>query len=436
MPSSRLSRPRPRRRPTVEGLEIRSLLSVSTVPNPSYDAWIRSDVARGVYQVDGSGLAAAVIDTGIDYTHPALGGGYGPGRVVEGGYDLAMKDADPRAGTWSHGTMVSGLIASRDGNGAGGVAPGADLVALRVFGDDNRGSFDTIADALQWVVDHHEEYEITVVNLSISDNQTYASDWWSHDGGIGERIAGLVEELARLRIPVVTATGNGYRGQEGVGFTAILPGTISVTGTDGDGLWASAQRLGAARGGASATDLAAPATGLMTTTEDHGFGRVDGTSFAAPLVTGAILLLQQIYRGRFGVLPRVDELSDWLRRGADPIRDASGFTIGRLNVERSAGLIPTPAGMASTTTTIGPAPGAATSAGEPNRATASPPASATARVEPATPNPGRAVEVARIGGRVRARTLPRWLASRRRLRLRLQAARGARQEISAPGAWT
>ncbi len=331
-----------RRRPAMESLETRQLLSVSTAENPSYDGLIHAAAVRGQYQVDGSGMAAAVIDTGIDYNHPALGGGYGPGRPVEAGYDFAMRDSDPRAETWSHGTMVSGLLAGRDAN-SGGVAPGVDLVALRVFGNDNRGDFDLIADALQWVVDHHDEYDITAVNLSISDNQNYARDWWSFDGGIGERIAGLVERLAQLRIPVITAAGNSYRGQEGMGFVAILPGTISVTGTDGDRIWSNAQRLGTERGGAAATDLAAPATGLETTVENGGFGRVEGTSFAAPLVTGAIVLLQQIYRGRFGVLPSVDDVLGWLKRGSDTIRDPSGISIGRLNVEKAAALIPSAA---------------------------------------------------------------------------------------------
>jgi type VI secretion system secreted protein VgrG len=405
----------------VESLEMRGLMSASALPNASYDDWIRAAAARQQYAVDGAGLAAAVIDTGIDYRHPALGGRLGPGAVVVGGYDLAMEDEDPLAETWSHGTMVAGLIASRDLNGRGGVAPGAGLVALRVFGNDNRGSFERIADALQWVVDRHEEYGITVVNLSISDNRNYVHDLWSKDGGVGERIAGLVEELARLRIPVVAATGNGYRGQEGVGFTAILPGTISVTGTEGDRLWSGAQRLSRERGGESATDLGAPATGLLTTVESAGYGRVEGTSFAAPLVTGAILLLQEIYRSRFGVLPRVEELLDWLQRGADPIRDGSGLTIGRLNVERSARLIPA---------TPGAKPGEP-QAGLPTAGPAGEGAGGKAEGGGGTPRTGvgagaGGLELSgrfaanRVGGRAserRSRLGLRWRLSRRRLAL-------------------
>jgi hypothetical protein len=345
-------RPTPRRpgparfknrpRPELESLEARTLLS--TLPdfqNPSFDSLIHDDTARQQYQVDGSGLAAAVIDTGIDYTGSALGGSFGPGSKVEGGYDLAMNKPDPRAATWSHGTMVAGLIASTDPN-ASGVAPGADLVALRVFGDNNQGSFDTIANALQWVIDNYAQEKITVVNLSISDGANYPSDWYSNDGGIGQRIAGLVDQLRALRIPVVTAAGNSFNGEQGMGFIAIEPGTISVTASDpSDHLVANAQRLGSAVGGTSFTDVAAPGSNLFTTDNGGAQARVEGTSFATALVTGSIVLLQEIYQERFGTLPQVNDVLSWLRDGSDPIVDSTtGLTFPRLDVEKAASLIP------------------------------------------------------------------------------------------------
>lgn len=90
----------------------------------------------------GDGVVVAMIDSGIDYNHPALGGGFGPGFKVEGGYDLAgdsyeaggatTPDADPMdcAG---HGTHVAGIIGSSDGYNPG-VAPDARLRMYKVFG--------------------------------------------------------------------------------------------------------------------------------------------------------------------------------------------------------------------------------------------------------------------------------------------------------------
>lgn len=325
-----------------DNLESRRLLSGSTEApvNPSFDSLIGAAQVRRQDNVDGTGLAAAVIDTGADYNNPALGGGFGTGYKVEGGYDFAQNDSDPMADTWSHGTMVSGLIASNAPD-ASGVAPGADLVPLRVIGDSNQGSYQYVADALQWVVTNHAAYNITVVNISLSDGGNYTSDPYLNST-VDNRIQSSIAQLKALNIPVVCAAGNSFKGSQGMGYTAILSDTISVTGTDQQNHFvADAQRLGASAGGVSATDLAAPGSGLLTTSANNTFTTVEGTSFAAPLVSGAVILLQQIYQSRFGALPSVNDLVSWLKQGSDPITDpATGITIGKLDIPKAAALIP------------------------------------------------------------------------------------------------
>ena len=89
------------------------------------------------------------------------------------------------------------------------------------------------------------------------------------------------------------------------------------------------------------TDLAAPGEGMVAPTGDSGYSSVEGTSFATPLVTGAVVLLQQIYQARFGTLPTVNQVTQWLEQGSDPIYDpVTGLTIGRLDIPKAAGLIP------------------------------------------------------------------------------------------------
>lgn len=335
--------PRPRGcRPALDQLEIRTLLSAAP-PSAlgAYDAVIGLSATRSTYAVDGSGLAAAVIDTGINYRHNDLGDGFGAGRKVLDGYDFGDGDSDPDATSWQHGTAVAGVLAA-SGPGDVGVAPGAGLVALRVFGNSNQGGYDKIANALQWVIDHHQRDGITVVNLSISDGNNYTGDGFLFDSGMAARLKGLIAQLKALNIPVVTAAGNSFTGQQGMGYTAIMRDTISVTATDGsDRLLPNAQRLGTAIGGASATDIAAPGSGLRAPSEGESYSSVEGTSFATPVVSGAIVLLQSIYKQRFGTLPTVDQVSDWLRRGADTITDsATGITLPRLNIAKSATLVP------------------------------------------------------------------------------------------------
>src|SRR5271165_4097553 len=157
-----------------------------------------------------------------------------------------------------------------------------------------------------------------------------------------------------MNIPVVSATGNSFTGQQGEGFTAIVAGVISVTATDssGDQLLPDAQRLGPVTGMGTMTDLAAPGAGMVAPTGDSGYSSVEGTSFATPLVTGAVVLLQQIYQARFGTFPTVNQVTQWLEQGSDPIYDpVTGLTIGRLDIPNAAALIPA--------ATSSPAPAAA-----------------------------------------------------------------------------
>ena len=252
-----------------------------------------------------------------------------------------------------HGTAVAGLIGSDDPNNLG-VAPGVNIVALRVTDSDNTASLSSIASALQWVVNNHSQYNITVVNMSLSDGGNYAQNWFAQDGGAGEQITNLIAQLGAMNIPVVSATGNSFTGQQGEGFTAIVAGVISVTATDtsGDQLLPNAQRLGPVTGMGTMTNLAAPGEGMVAPTGDSGYSSVEGTSFATPLVTGAVVLLQQIYQARFGTLPTVNQVTQWLEQGSDPIYDpVTGLTIGRLDIPKAAALIPS--------ATSSPAPAAA-----------------------------------------------------------------------------
>jgi len=318
----------------------------------AFDPIVGAAAARAAHGVDGTGMTVAVIDTGVDYNNPALGGRFGPGAKVIAGYNFATSSPDPMATTSQHGTAVAGLIGSSDPNHLG-VAPGVQIVALRVTGNDNTADLSSVARALQWVIDHHGQYNITAVNMSLSDGGNYAHNWFAQDGGVGQQVTGLIGQLKALNIPVVAATGNSFAGQQGEGFTSVVDGVISVTATDtSDHLLSNAQRLGSTIGMGTMTDVAALGEGMLAPSGDSGYSIVEGTSFATPLVSGAVVLLQQIYQARFGALPTVDQVTQWLEKGSDPIYDpVTGLTIGRLDIPKAAGLIASP--------TSSPAPTAA-----------------------------------------------------------------------------
>jgi type VI secretion system secreted protein VgrG len=275
----------------------------------------------------------------VNYNNVAFGGGgFGPGHKVIAGYDFADGTADPMATSLQHGTSVAGLIASNSPSDLG-IAPGAEIVALKVFGGNNQADFNTVGDALQWVIDNHSRYNITDVNISIADGNNYSANWFVNDGGVGQRLTSLIGQLDAMNIPVVTATGNSYNGQQGESFPAIVSDTISVTATNAsDQLVSNAQHLDTPiSGSTSVTTIAAPGDNVEAPADGNNLDLGAGTSFAAPIVSGAVVLMQQVYQSRFGHLPTVDQLKSWLTAGSDPI---SGSTIGRLDIPKAISLIP------------------------------------------------------------------------------------------------
>ena len=211
-----------------------------------------------------------------------------------------------------------------------------------VTGDNNAADLSSIADALQWVVDHHAEYNITVVNMSLSDGGNYARNWFAQDGGVGQRITGLSAaqddehpRRRRHRQQLQRPAGRGlhrdrrrrhqrhrHRHQRQPRRQRPAPG------------------LGRRRRARPPTSPP-PARGSSPRRATTGYSTVDGTSFAAPLVSGSVVLLQQLYQSRFHTLPTVDQITGWLEQGADPVYDSvTGITIGRLDLAKSASLVP------------------------------------------------------------------------------------------------
>ncbi len=121
--------------------------------------------------IDGSGVTVATIDTGIDYLHPDLGGGFGPGFRVAGGLDLVgnaylgpgtipIPDPDPRDCN-GHGTHVAGIIGAN--GGVVGMAPGVTFRAYKVFGCAGSTGSDVILAAMEMALADGSQ----VVNLSL-----------------------------------------------------------------------------------------------------------------------------------------------------------------------------------------------------------------------------------------------------------------------------
>jgi hypothetical protein len=216
----------------------------------------------------GEGLVVAVIDTGIDHTHPALAG-----KVI-GGYDFANDDADPMD-DHRHGTHVAGIIAA-SGGPMTGVAPGVSLLAFKVLDEEGRGSTSDIVAGIERAITDGAD----IINLSLGKG-----------GHPDDPMARAVENAVAAGIVVVVAAGNSGEfhtiGSPGVAHSAI---TVGAT-RDGEEIAEFSSRGPAGRSGAIKPDLVAPGVDVLSTVLRGGYARSQGTSMAAPYVAGAAALL-------------------------------------------------------------------------------------------------------------------------------------------------
>ena len=240
---------------SVEMLEARRLMAWS-----AYAQLVNQDDAAQAYSsITGDGVTVAVIDTGIDYTRPQLGGGFGDGKKVVGGYDFYDGDADPMDED-GHGTEVAGVIAAEGFTANGityqGVAPDARLVALRV-GSGNDIRLTRIESALRWVIANRDTFDISVVNLSLGTGNYTDS----------ETNATLSDEFAQLRelgVFVVAASGNandqqsGPIDEDGVSYPAADPNVFAVGSVSANDVISSWTQRG------DELDLLAPGEDVVT----------------------------------------------------------------------------------------------------------------------------------------------------------------------------
>lgn len=241
----------------------------------SKEYWLDSYGIRSAWNVTkGAGVTIAIIDTGVDGSVAELRGAVVAGADFTG----AGTGGAPEGGSGDeHGTMVASLAAGRGtGTNAGvlGVAPAASLLSASVgFGPDDTQSDQQIADAVIWSVDHGAK----VINLSLTRNTL---DWppsW-------DRAFLYAEDHD---VVVVAAAGNRGSGTEEVGAPATMPGVLGVGGVTQNGTSstdASAQGI--------TLGISAPSENLVGVIPGGSYVLWDGTSGAAPIVSGVVALVR------------------------------------------------------------------------------------------------------------------------------------------------
>jgi subtilisin family serine protease len=226
--------------------------------------------ARGV---TGAGVKVAVIDTGIDYTHPELSPNYA------GGWDFVNEDDDPMD-DHGHGTHVAGTVAAvYNGAEIVGVAPDVELYALKVLDDTGYGWWSDVIAALEWAVDN---------GIQVTNN-SYAGDV-AVDPNEPELAAlraafDSAEAAGVLHVAAAGNSGNADGTGDNVSYPARFESVVAVAATDQSDNRASFSGTG------PAVELSAPGVSIYSTTRGGGYGLDSGTSMASPHVAGTAALV-------------------------------------------------------------------------------------------------------------------------------------------------
>jgi serine protease AprX len=264
--------------------------------------------------ITGKGVGVAVIDSGINGDMPDFENADGSSRITAN--VLASPDATRPGDDVGHGTHVAGIIAGNSFNRSSddpargsyvGIAPEASLVALKTADDAGASTVLDVITALQFVVDHKDDLNIRVVNLSVSSD--------TPSSYLDDPLDAAVEFAWHAGIVVVAAAGNRGDAADAVQYApGNDPFVISVGATDeadtanpADDTLATFSSRGVTQDGLAKPDIVAPGAHIVAPLASGSafaslcpqcvvgsrYLKIGGTSMAAPVVAGAAALILQ-----------------------------------------------------------------------------------------------------------------------------------------------
>jgi len=304
----------------------------------------------------------AVIDTGIDYTHPDLvanvwsapsafdvtiGGTTVRCAAGTHGFNAILKTCDPMD-DHNHGTHVSGTIGARGNNGIGvaGVNWVASIMGSKFLDASGSGTLSNAIDAIEFTVQAKQA-------LGSGANVRVLSNSWG-GGGFSQLLLDEITKADTNNMLFVAAAGNAAANTDvspsyPASYTA--PNVVAVAATDNDDFMASFSNYGK-----TSVDLGAPGVNILSTTRNNTYSYYNGTSMATPHVSGAAaLVLSACALDTAG-------LKNALLNTVDVVGALTGrvLTNGRLNVDaaiRSCANAPPPPKAPSAPTNVSATPG-------------------------------------------------------------------------------
>ncbi|WP_406242682.1 S8 family serine peptidase [Tissierella carlieri] len=273
---------------------------------------------------DGTGVVVANIDSGVDWTHPALKNkwrGYDPttGATSANGnwFDPVYNAALP-ADSDDHGTHVMGTMVGQEPDGSNkiGMAPGAKWIAARVFNTAGSTTDAILLSAAQWMLapGGNPDNAPDVVNNS-----------WGGGAGIDDWYREAVRNWRAAEIFPAFAAGNQRLGEPApwpgsISCPANYPESFAVAATDRNDIRAYFSKLGPSPYDESLIkpNISAPGVNVRSSIPNNGYGNNSGTSMATPAVAGVVALVLSANASL-----SVADLEEILQNTATPLTDST-----------------------------------------------------------------------------------------------------------------
>lgn len=300
---------------------------------------ISGDLAKTQYPTTGKNVVVAVIDSGVDFTHPSLAGSKVAEHCFTNGDCLPSRTDESTSGAdeAGHGTEVTGVIRSK--GALEGVAPDAKIISVRVLDSQNRGYTSDWLAGLDWVYQNRATTGVRVVNMSLVTDALYSASCAAQNS----TFASLVTQARNAGIVIFAASGNNGSSTQTTA-PACLPGVISVgatydasLGREPDaGNYGTPACYDAATSTTQVTcfsntnatvKLLAPGRVITTTAIGGGSANVWGTSFSSPMAAGVAALMLELSPG---LTPQ--EIEQAMTSTGTPVTDArNGLTFPLVN---------------------------------------------------------------------------------------------------------
>ena len=308
------------------------ILGVTGKPGADISATSAWDISTG-----STANVAAVIDTGIDYTHPDLAANIwsaptnftvtiGSSRITcpagSHGFNAISNTCDPMDDN-DHGTHVSGTIGASGNNGLGvvGVNWKASIMGSKFLDASGSGTLANAINAIEFVIQ-------TKAIFGGAANVRVLSNSWG-GGGFSQSLLDEINKSNANDMLFVAAAGNSASNNDGAPFYPSnynAPNVVAVAATDNKDSLASFSNYGT-----TTVDLGAPGVLVLSTIKDGSYDYFNGTSMATPHVSGAaILILSKCALDTAGLKANI-------LNNVDPISSLTGKTVtgGRLNVNKT-----------------------------------------------------------------------------------------------------